>query len=144
MRKTLLLALALRLLYLADVSGQPFFTAPIVDQASYDRWAAAIAASGDWLGQEPFYQDPLYPYFLAVIYKIFGRHLVLGDLGLRADQRIGVGVTGQGRQLLGDLDGAVACADCDDNDPAMNPAAAMNSTAASSGLRRPRPRMSRT
>ena len=53
------------------------FTAPIVDQASYDRWAAAIAASGDWLGQDPFYQDPLYPYFLAVIYKIFGRQLVL-------------------------------------------------------------------
>lgn len=72
-----LIALALRLLYLADVSGQPFFTAPIVDQASYDRWASQIAATGDWLGKEPFYQDPLYPYFLAVIYKIFGRNLVL-------------------------------------------------------------------
>ena len=35
----------------------------------------AIAA-GDWLGSETFYQAPLYPYFLGVLYALFGPDLL--------------------------------------------------------------------
>jgi tetratricopeptide (TPR) repeat protein len=70
------LALALRLLYLYSISDNIFFRELVVDQASYDRWAMKIA-SGQWLGHEPFYQDPLYPYFLGLSYRLFGRRLAL-------------------------------------------------------------------
>jgi tetratricopeptide (TPR) repeat protein len=43
----------------------------IGDAEAYHLWAQRIAA-GDWLGQGVFYQSPLYPYFLAVIYTVFG------------------------------------------------------------------------
>ena len=71
-----LLALALRVLYILDVSDQPLFAHLVVDQLSYDEWAVEIAA-GAWIGDDVFYQDPFYPYFLAVIYSIFGRSLGL-------------------------------------------------------------------
>ena len=70
------IGLALRLLYIYEISDTPFFTGLVVDQAAYDNWAQRIAA-GDWLGSKPFYQDPLYPYFLAAIYSVFGRSLPL-------------------------------------------------------------------
>ncbi len=69
------LALAFRLLYILDISDQVFFDNLLIDQDSYDRWAQRIAA-GDWLGDEPFYQAPFYPYFLALLYSAIGRNLV--------------------------------------------------------------------
>ncbi len=71
-----LAALVLRLLYILDVSDSPFFTNLIIDLKAYDVWAKEIAA-GNWIGDKVFYQSPLYPYFLAVIYRVFGRSLVL-------------------------------------------------------------------
>jgi tetratricopeptide (TPR) repeat protein len=71
-----LVSFGLRLLYLYDISDHVFFRQLLVDQASYDEWANQIA-SGDWIGEKTFYQDPLYPYFLAVIYSLFGRNLTL-------------------------------------------------------------------
>ncbi len=44
------------------------------DSRSYDAWAQQLAA-GDWIGRDVFYQAPLYPYFLGVVYRIFGRDL---------------------------------------------------------------------
>ncbi len=41
------------------------------DAVSYDAWARTILA-GDWIGHEIFYQAPLYPYFLAVVYAAVG------------------------------------------------------------------------
>jgi 4-amino-4-deoxy-L-arabinose transferase-like glycosyltransferase len=32
----------------------------------------AVSPAGDWLGRDVFYQAPLYPYFLAVVYRILG------------------------------------------------------------------------
>ena len=46
------------------------------DSRGYDDWAQRIAA-GDWIGHDVFYQAPLYPYFLGVIYAVAGRHLLL-------------------------------------------------------------------
>ena len=55
-----LLAVAVRMLYLYEISDNPFFRRLMIDENSYDRWARRIAA-GEWLGKEIFYQDPLYP-----------------------------------------------------------------------------------
>src|SRR6185436_5306344 len=41
------------------------------DARVYDEWAVRIAG-GEWMGQEIFYQTPLYPYLLGVIYAIAG------------------------------------------------------------------------
>jgi tetratricopeptide (TPR) repeat protein len=68
-------ALLLRSLYLAQIRESPLFDALVVDAAEYDSWAQRIAG-GDWLGQEVFYQAPLYPYFLGVNYAVFGRDLL--------------------------------------------------------------------
>ena len=72
----LALALFLRLGHWLDVRGDPFTAELIMDSQEYDRWAREIA-SGSWLGEGVFFQAPLYPYILAVIYTLFGRSLDL-------------------------------------------------------------------
>jgi hypothetical protein len=61
-------AFCLRLLYLWQIDHAPFFDLRIGDAEGYHEWAKRIAA-GDWLGRDVFYQAPLYPYFLAIIYR---------------------------------------------------------------------------
>ncbi|HEU4401955.1 MAG TPA: tetratricopeptide repeat protein [Candidatus Polarisedimenticolia bacterium] len=70
-------ALAVRLIYLAQVRHAPYFDVPLVDGANYFRMAAAIA-SGDLLGgPQAFWQPPLYPYFLAVLMAITGPRMII-------------------------------------------------------------------
>ena len=69
-------ALLVRLVHIAAIRRAPFFTVLLGDSRAYDQWAQRIAG-GDWIGREVFYQAPLYPYFLAVLYAIAGRHLLL-------------------------------------------------------------------
>jgi tetratricopeptide (TPR) repeat protein len=64
-------ALCFRSLYLWQIQGSPFLGLRIGDGEAYHRWAQRIAG-GDWLGQGVFYQAPLYPYFLAVVYRVLG------------------------------------------------------------------------
>lgn len=72
-----LFSLALRLFYLHEMKEDPFFQRLIMDSEFYDGWAQEIAR-GNWVGgSTAFYQDPLYAYFLAALYKIFGHHLFL-------------------------------------------------------------------
>ncbi len=66
----LALGATLRVANLAATSRSPFFIRPVLDGQVYDEWGMAIRAGT--APQEPFYQDPLYPYFLAGIYTIFG------------------------------------------------------------------------
>jgi len=67
------LAFLLRFLHIVAIyKVSPFFDVLPGDLGAYDRWAKRIVEQG-WLGKEVFYQDPLYPYFLAVLYKIVGR-----------------------------------------------------------------------
>jgi Tfp pilus assembly protein PilF/4-amino-4-deoxy-L-arabinose transferase-like glycosyltransferase len=72
-----LLALALRLIFQWEIQDHPLSRQLFLDPAFYDSWARSIAA-GDWLSRSQglFYGNPLYPYFLAIIYAIFGRSLV--------------------------------------------------------------------
>lgn len=69
------LAFGVRLLHLAQIRDAPFFTIVMGDSKSYDAWAQQIAG-GDWIGKDVFYQAPLYPYMLGVIYTIVGHSVV--------------------------------------------------------------------
>ena len=69
-------ALIVRLVHVWQIRRSPFFALLMGDSRGYDEWARRIAA-GDWFGTEVFYQAPLYPYVLGVIYAAAGRHLLL-------------------------------------------------------------------
>src|SRR5688500_6343636 len=68
-------ALAVRLVHIWQIRPSPFFDTLLGDANGYDQWAQRLAA-GDWIGSDVFYQAPLYPYFLGLVYKIFGRDLL--------------------------------------------------------------------
>ncbi len=72
-----LCAFFLRVIYLYQIQrNSPFFDYPISDSFYYYQWAKQIAA-GNWLGNKVFFRSPLYPYFLALIIKIFGDSLYI-------------------------------------------------------------------
>lgn len=64
-------ALVWRWSALTAIADEYFFAFRIGDAAAYDAWARRIAA-GDWLGNQAFYQSPLYPYGLAGVYRVLG------------------------------------------------------------------------
>ena len=68
-----LFALLLRSLYLLEIKDVGVFSLLLGDAKSYATWAQEISA-GNWLGNTVFYQAPLYPYFLAVYYYVFGQN----------------------------------------------------------------------
>lgn len=73
----LLTAFALRTWHVVSLRSLPLFDKLMVDSDVYDRWAQYISA-GNWLGGDTtFYMDPLYPYVLALLYKIFGHDLLV-------------------------------------------------------------------
>ncbi len=64
----MLLALVVRLIYLLELRQSPFFAVPVIDAQTYDQLARGLAA-GNWLGApRPFWQPPLYPYLLGLLY----------------------------------------------------------------------------
>jgi 4-amino-4-deoxy-L-arabinose transferase-like glycosyltransferase len=68
-----ILAFVLRIIHVVSIyKTSPFFDILPGDLGAYDRWANRIVENG-WLGKDIFYQDPLYPYFLAFFYKVIGR-----------------------------------------------------------------------
>jgi 4-amino-4-deoxy-L-arabinose transferase-like glycosyltransferase len=69
-------AFAVRLAHVWPLRDSPFFSILMGDSRGYDEWAGRLAA-GDWIGTEVFYQAPLYPYFLGVIYAVFDRDLLI-------------------------------------------------------------------
>ncbi|MEO7132754.1 MAG: tetratricopeptide repeat protein [Vicinamibacterales bacterium] len=69
-------ALSVRLIHIWQLKASPFFDTLLGDANGYDLWAQRLAA-GDWVGSEVFYQAPLYPYFLGVVYALFGRDLLI-------------------------------------------------------------------
>lgn len=66
-----IVAIAARALHLAQLQGTPFFSVLIGDARGYDEWARRLAG-GDWIGTDVFYQAPLYPYVMGVIYAVAG------------------------------------------------------------------------
>ncbi len=67
-------ALAVRLIYLAEMSSGPFDDVLYLDALRYDVWARSIVF-GEEAVIEPFFRAPLYPLFLALFYKVFGHDL---------------------------------------------------------------------
>ncbi|MCP4228565.1 MAG: tetratricopeptide repeat protein [bacterium] len=94
-------ALFVRVVYFAELAENPFFEHPIVDSQTYDEMAVKVAA-----GEEPFegafFQPPLYPYFLGLLYGVLGRTLGLARF---AQMLLGVAnallVFAVGRKLFG-------------------------------------------
>ncbi|MCP4676809.1 MAG: hypothetical protein GY854_15105 [Deltaproteobacteria bacterium] len=73
-------ALVLRVWHLFQMkTNDPFFLLPSVDPKVYHEWAIAIS-QGDIFGDRVFFLSPLYPYFLAVIYSVFGPGFFVGKL----------------------------------------------------------------
>jgi len=64
-------AVAVRLAFLAAAAGHAYYSTPVMDMLYHDAWARRIAA-GDFWGSEPFFRAPLYPYFLALLYRLGG------------------------------------------------------------------------
>lgn len=78
----LVLAALLRLSYLEGLQADPFSRHPILDAAYYSNWAEIIAAGG--LRPTPgFWGGPLYPYFLALVFRTGG-----GPTAARAVQHL--------------------------------------------------------
>jgi tetratricopeptide (TPR) repeat protein len=74
-----LLALAARLVYLWQMRSSVFFDAPMMDAEYHDQWAQAIISGKDFTGGV-FFRAPLYPYFLALVYRIFGHDYLIARL----------------------------------------------------------------
>lgn len=66
-----LVALGVRLVHVWQISEAPFFIYLLGDSKGYDEWAQRLA-SGDWIGSGVFYQAPLYPYVLGLLYAVLG------------------------------------------------------------------------
>ena len=64
-------AIMVRMLHILSLQASPIFHYKIGDAARYDQWAKTIAG-GSWMGEGVFYQAPLYPYFLGVVYQFIG------------------------------------------------------------------------
>jgi len=65
------MALLPRLVHLLTIRDSPFFSTLYIDPLMYDEWGLRIAG-GELLSQKPFFLDPLYPYFLGLIFAILG------------------------------------------------------------------------
>lgn len=103
-----LLALFVRCFLVVVLAGHPFFSEPVGDAEYYDRWARQIAA-GDVVGSQTFLLDPLYPYFLGLVYRVFGRELATARLLQAALGVFGsLLLFGAGRRLAGFRTGLVA------------------------------------
>jgi tetratricopeptide (TPR) repeat protein len=102
------LAVGVRIAYTLASRQSPFFDHLDLDSRFYDLWAREIAA-GDWIGTKVFFMGPLYPYFLAVLYKIAGP----GLLSVKIVQGVLGGMTAGltfllGREIFGKVAGLIA------------------------------------
>ncbi len=71
-----MLALIVRCIYLWEIRHTDAFSLLLGDAQLFDSWAHEISA-GNWAGDQVFFNAPLYPYFLALVYSIAGRNLML-------------------------------------------------------------------
>ncbi len=83
-----ILSSVFKLAYVLQSSGSLSFKVPIIDSRYYDETAQSIAAGHGYPGGV-FFMGPLYSYFLAIVYDVFGRHFTL----VRVLQALGASVT---------------------------------------------------
>ncbi|MBI4720402.1 MAG: glycosyltransferase family 39 protein [Chitinivibrionia bacterium] len=71
------LALAVRIaFFFLNKHNNPLFHFPIMDGLYHDEWAKKVLA-GDFWGSEVFFRAPLYPYLLALAYKVNGSSIAV-------------------------------------------------------------------
>jgi Tetratricopeptide repeat len=63
--------LLVRLIVLIGLASSPFFLPTGSDMHFYDEWAKQIL-HGQWTDHQAFYGQPLYPFLLALLYRLFG------------------------------------------------------------------------
>lgn len=103
-----IVALLLRLAHVWRLRSSPFFDVLLGDASGYDEWARRIAA-GEWIGHDVFYQAPLYPYFLGVLYSLFGHDLLIVRLAQALIGALSCAFLGfAGRRFFSDRVGLVA------------------------------------
>ena len=102
------LAFFLRFMHVLQTLEFPTLVQLLGDAKGYFDWAVKISA-GDWYGTDTFYQAPLYPYFLAVLIKIFGPSITLIRLVQMMLGVAGVALIGlSGRKLFSERVGLVS------------------------------------
>jgi len=70
-------AFLLRLIHLLQLRhNDPLFLSPQMDALYHHEWALAIAAGKEFIA-DAFFRAPLYPYFLGLLYKLFGVNLMV-------------------------------------------------------------------
>ena len=73
---TFVLALAVRAAYVFAYRASPFFSHLIVDGQWHDEWAWAWARGAWNMDGHAFFRAPLYPFWLSLVYRIFGHDLL--------------------------------------------------------------------
>ena len=105
----LLLGALLRVWHVIEVRDAPWLQHLQLDHRLYDEWGQRIAA-GDWVGSQAYFVDPLYAYFLGIVYRLAGHRLTIV---LVIQALLGVGtcyLTGVlGRRTFGPRIGNLAC-----------------------------------
>ena len=56
--------------------NDPLFLSPQMDALYHHEWALAIAAGREFIA-DAFFRAPLYPYFLGLLYKLFGANQMI-------------------------------------------------------------------
>ena len=72
----LVIAFVLKLVFVLQTRDALYIKVPIMDARDYDQMAQQIAA-GNIMRHQAFFMGPLYPYFLGLIYTLFGRDFTL-------------------------------------------------------------------
>jgi len=72
-------AFVLKLAFILQSLGSLQIKVPILDARFYDEMARDIAA-GHIIRREAFFMGPLYPYFMAFVYGVFGKSLLVKGL----------------------------------------------------------------
>ncbi|MBI5431603.1 MAG: glycosyltransferase family 39 protein [Planctomycetes bacterium] len=74
-----LLAIAVRVVYVLEMRASPLFDAPQMDAKYHVDWANAFARGEDFQ-PGPFFRAPLYQWFLGVCFRLFGPSLLVPRL----------------------------------------------------------------
>jgi len=72
----LVVAFVLKLVFVLQTRDALYIKVPIMDARDYDQMAQQIAA-GNLMRHQAFFMGPLYPYFLGLMYSLFGRDFTL-------------------------------------------------------------------
>ncbi|MFK8115360.1 MAG: glycosyltransferase family 39 protein [Rubripirellula sp.] len=102
------LAFLMRMMHVMNTFEVPTVVTLLGDARGYFEWGERIAA-GNWYGDQTFYQAPLYPYFLALLFKVFGSsitavRIVQSLLGVASVALLGIA----GRRMFTPRVGVVA------------------------------------